>query len=411
MKFLESFFKPDINKMEAQKNIKGLFKILNDTNNDQRIEAMQALANIGGDVVWAEFAKILVSGEKEFLLLNNAKYYLSTAGTQAINHLKPYLKDDNLNDMVFYTLVQMGRPALEPMRNALCDPDWNVRKNAANIIHQIKDVKQEEWDGVDYWVAAGKFEQLKELGDDAITPLISMLDAPIYNGPAARVLGEIGDLHVAQILIESVKKDHSYIAWYVDIVLGLLSYTRRNPSWSGLIAPILDLKGPSAVQFLEYLLRANPESLTPSERSLLENHLKEIDSTAQLPAAEPQPVKEYSRANQLWKSGHWWSREPQPGEEIRWLTVIGCRKGDEPDGPQVNEAMSSGHIARSSKIYVCDGFTFDQSDNEIVAETLEASRLVAQDCAMELEEYDCSTIKMTSHTYGNSAIVIRYTRK
>ncbi len=411
MRFLGSFLKPDLKKMEAQKDIKGVVKILHDPKHEQRIEAMQALANIGGDVVWAEFVKILVSGDKESSLSNNAKHYLSTAGTHAVPHLTPYLHENHLNHMVFYTLIQMGRPALEPMRSALRDSNWTVRKNAAEIICQINDVKKEEWDGIDYWVAAGKFEKLKELGNDAIAPLISMLDSPFYAGPAARLLGEIGDVSVARILIESVKKDHVGLAWYVDIVSGLLAYTQRNPNWSELMTPILELEGSSAAQFIQYLIDVNPETLTPADHSLLKNHLNHINQSAQPSNAEPQEMKDDSRAEQLWKSGHWWSREPQQGEIIRWLTVIGCRKGDEPDGSQINAAMTSGYIARSSRIFVCDDFTFDRSDDEITIETIEASKLIAMHNGLKWEECNTSMLKMSSQTYGNNFIVICYTRQ
>jgi len=40
MRFLGSFLKPDLKKMESQKDIKGLFKILHDPKHEQRIEAM-----------------------------------------------------------------------------------------------------------------------------------------------------------------------------------------------------------------------------------------------------------------------------------------------------------------------------------------------------------------------------------
>ena len=108
----------------------------------------------------------------------------------------------------------------------------------------------------------------------------------------------------------------------------------------------------------------------------------------------------------LWKSGHWWSAPPVPGQPPRCLTVIGCRQGDEPDGAQVNEAMTQGMIARSARIFVCDGFPRDCSDKEIETITIEISKLVAGDCGVVWSQTRWAVLTMVSRTYGNRAVVV-----
>lgn len=137
--------------------------------------------------------------------------------------------------------------------------------------------------------------------------------------------------------------------------------------------------------------------------NIFERLFSKKETTGRSGAVAPQqPINTLT----LWKSGHWWSSPPEPGQPPRCLTVIGCRQGDEPDGAQVNEAMTQGMIARSARIFVCDGFPRDCGDKEIETITIEISKLVAGDCGVVWSQTRWAVLTMVSRTYGNRAIVV-----
>ena len=113
--------------------------------------------------------------------------------------------------------VKMGAMAVKPLISALKDKDWNVRKNAARALGEIREpaveslisaLKDEDWN-----VRTNAVDALGEIGNTkAVEPLISALKYQDHDMQrcAALALGEIGDTRAIEPLISALKdKDKS----------------------------------------------------------------------------------------------------------------------------------------------------------------------------------------------------------
>ncbi len=123
-----------------------------------------------------------------------------------------YKKDDKVRQAAVEALVKIGAPAVEPLIAALKkDEEWYVRKTAAEALGQIGDVRAVEplivalKEGDMRRVSA---EALGKIGDTrAVEPLIATLkdkDSDVCKA-AAEALGKIGDDRAIELLIAALK--------------------------------------------------------------------------------------------------------------------------------------------------------------------------------------------------------------
>ncbi|MBE9542384.1 MAG: HEAT repeat domain-containing protein [Proteobacteria bacterium] len=183
-------FKPNVEKMEAEKDIKGLIKSLKYKRKDQFLESAGAHERIEA-------------------------------------------------------LVRIGKPAVEPLIHALNDENWRIRSRVAEALGGIKDpralvplwkaVKNDEYSyeaqhgwlpsDDDYWEtfypvraaaknAREKVEMLIERGDaEVVEPLIHALnDEDSYlRLYATEALGKIKDVRAVEALIHALNDEESYV--------------------------------------------------------------------------------------------------------------------------------------------------------------------------------------------------------
>jgi len=159
------FGRPDIRKLEQDRDTKGLVKALEHRDESLRKEAMEALERMGGEAVEPlinEFRKIsptdptgilnwtvvkvlgkigepaiepLIAAirEKRTVLSANAALALGLIGEPAVNPLIRMLSDpdQNISGLASVALARIGGPAVEPLVIALTDANDNTRGNAA----------------------------------------------------------------------------------------------------------------------------------------------------------------------------------------------------------------------------------------------------------------------------------------
>jgi HEAT repeat protein len=153
-------FKPNVAKMEANRDVEGLIHALSDKDNIVRMGAARALGWIG-DV-------------------------------RAVQALKKALKDNDsaVRVLAEEALKKLESPDVEALKKALKDNDENVRRNAV--------------------------EQLKRIGGDwAAESLIATLNDPAVEvrKAAAKSLGNIGSKAAIGSLIYALEDQDHYVGW------------------------------------------------------------------------------------------------------------------------------------------------------------------------------------------------------
>ncbi|MBN1201658.1 MAG: hypothetical protein JXJ20_07370 [Anaerolineae bacterium] len=108
----------------------------------------------------------------------------------------------------------------------------------------------------------------------------------------------------------------------------------------------------------------------------------------------------------IWKAGSWWANRPRSGEQVKAVSVIGCRVGSRLTSGQINEAISSGYINRQAYIYICDTVPTDWTEDVVEHIMIEVTRLVARECKLDWGETRWAINKVPSRQHGHDAVVI-----
>jgi HEAT repeat protein len=233
---------PDVEKLEANKDVKGLIKAL-DYKKDYNVRrrAVEALGKIGDPKAVDPLINAL-KDEDEYVRKNAAGALGKIGDPKAVDPLINALKDDDIGVRwrVVEALGKLGDPkAVDPLTNALKDENKYMRQGAAEALGKIGDpkavdalinaLKDEEWfmrhraaealgkigwkpkdneEKAWYLVANRDYESLK-LGKHSVDPLINALKDEDENVRkwAVGALGKIGDPKAVDPLINALNDD------------------------------------------------------------------------------------------------------------------------------------------------------------------------------------------------------------
>ena len=129
--------KPDIKKMELNKDVKGLMKALSFENDESiRRDAAFALGKISDSSTVDPIINELNYEKKDVINSSN-----SDIGESTIEQLINSLNNENIDvrKNAASALIKIGEPAVDMLINALDDENWRVRWQAAEILGEIKD--------------------------------------------------------------------------------------------------------------------------------------------------------------------------------------------------------------------------------------------------------------------------------
>ena len=224
--------KPDIKKMEKDKDIKGLIKLLKFTNDESvRREAAFAIGKIT-DSSTMEYPNL--NDENSDVSSNNEEYDYEI-GQLSVEKLINSLKDENWNTRknVAKALGEIGEPAVEPLINALKDEKWRVRWQAAEILGEIGDIRaikplinilNDENNGV----RSNSIIALVKIGEPTVELLINTLKEKEWQmrGQAAETLGEIRDVRAVIPLISTLKDENPWVRMTAANALGNIGDAR-----------------------------------------------------------------------------------------------------------------------------------------------------------------------------------------
>jgi bilin biosynthesis protein len=186
--------KPDIKRMEREKDVKGLLKLLS-FENDESIRREAAFI----------LGKITDSNNEPFSSNTTDSEFLTDSneiGTENPEDLINLLKNENrdVRKSAESSLVKMGEPAVETLIKSLNDDSWRVRWHSAEILGEIEDPRAvkpliESLNDPNSAVRSNSSIALCEIGQPAVETLINALNSHKWQlrWQLVEILGEIGD--------------------------------------------------------------------------------------------------------------------------------------------------------------------------------------------------------------------------
>ncbi len=197
--------KPDIKRMESERDIEGLTRLLKyDYDESVRRDAAFAIGKITGPHTDPE-------SEIEDTDLTVE---------QSVEKLMISLKSDDLKLQKngVRELVDIGKPALKPVIKALDDEKWRVRWYAAEILGEIGDKSAvnpliKTFNDENSGVRSNCTIALVEIGEESVKPLIKALknDNWQVRWHAAEALGGIGDENAVDSLAKSLDDENPLV--------------------------------------------------------------------------------------------------------------------------------------------------------------------------------------------------------
>ena len=203
--------KPDIKKMERNKDVKGLMNALTFENDESiRRDAAFALGKI------SDSSTDIISGSDTY------------AGESTIKQLINSLNNDSIDvrKNAAGALIKIGEPAVEMIIGALVNENWRVRWHSAEILGEIKDDRavkplinslKDENNGV----RSNSIIALIEIGRPAVEMLIDALKDENWRVRlhSAEILGEIKDDRAVKPLKEALNDNNNVVRRAAEIAL------------------------------------------------------------------------------------------------------------------------------------------------------------------------------------------------
>ena len=207
--------KPDIKKMEREKDIKGLMRALK-YNNDESIrrEAAFAIGKITSPDI--QTPETQLNDEKSDL--NHRTHRSDDIEVPTVVMLIHSFEDEDwdIRKNATKSLVKIGKPSVEMLIKALKGEKWRVRWHAAETLGEIRDIQAVEplikaLTDENKGVRSNSMIALVNIGEPAVEMLINALKdkkCPIRSN-AAEALGEIGDTRAVNPLIKALTDEDS----------------------------------------------------------------------------------------------------------------------------------------------------------------------------------------------------------
>ena len=248
--------------------IEPLLGALKDREDEVRIAACAALGLFKDPSTFDELANVLLDDPKIEVRQAAAKALGETHHPAAIPFLMESLRDSfwwyereqSIRDLLA-AIEKMGEPVVEPLIEALGDREGTVRKFAATILGNLRDVRAIEELGMTLYdlhheVSQAAAEALAHFGASAVEVLQEALHHPeaAVREHAALGLGRVQDVRVAPLLIERLNDPERIVRRQVIVSLGGLQDDPARQALQSVAADRTDRElSLLAKQFLEVL--------------------------------------------------------------------------------------------------------------------------------------------------------------
>lgn len=216
--------------------IPALFPLLKDAEEEVRIAACTAVGKFRDPSTFDEITEVLLTDPKIEVRKAAAGALGETRHPAAIPFLMEALRDpfwwyekDQEVLVLLDSIEKMGQPVVDELIQALGDPERNVRKFAAMILGNLRDMSAIEELGMAVYdlhheVSQAAAEALAKFGEPAIGVLSEALTHPeaAVREHAVIGLGKIQSTHVMPLLIEMLRDPERIVRKQVVESLGQL---------------------------------------------------------------------------------------------------------------------------------------------------------------------------------------------
>ena len=213
--------KPDIKKMEREKDIKGLIRAMG-YDNDESIRKEAAF--VLGKITDSQSPIYTIKNENTELKDTSNRSLNNFTVEELINSLKD--KDWNIRMNAAKTLVETGESAVEKLIDSLKDKNWQVRWYITEILGEIGDVRgikplikllNDENNGVQ----SNSVIALVKIGKPGVEILIDNLNSKEWQirEHVAEILGEIGDKRGVEPLKNLINDENDDVRSSVKVAL------------------------------------------------------------------------------------------------------------------------------------------------------------------------------------------------
>ncbi len=319
-------FKPNLEKMERKRDVPGLIKVLGSPDEELREGALQVLSRICeeehldplasalSDSYWrvrAGAAEVLgcvgcdAAAESLLNQLRDERPEVCVKVAEALGKIEWTPRDDS--DRVRFLLLKgswveladMGETTIEPMIEALEDPDKEVRSTAVRVLGRtggrralepLTRVLEAEKDESIRWNAV---LIMSGIGEAAIDPLTLALKDPVWEvrDSAATTLANMGEV-AFDPLLQALDSPHGYARSRAANALGNMGDARAVEPLIRLLSAETDFVRWNAAEALGEI--GDPEAAEPLSQILLD---KDIGETTDVAKKYPEKLQELEKAH------------------------------------------------------------------------------------------------------------------
>lgn len=222
MGFFGRLFRSKIEKMEEKRDVEGLIEMLEDDNDNNKVDAVRALGRIGDhqaiDPLYNLITPKIVTSKPGYsrherkvsaIIEANAAIALVMIGDSRIikvifssDYYYSKWSDDQTYQSVIQALDKIGKPAIDAIIEVLKSIFDSSRSKAVEVLDDLGWKPRNDVEKAWYMVAKRNWDEVEKLGESAIEPLLATITQTkreLY-GPAMQALYRIGEPAIPSLI-------------------------------------------------------------------------------------------------------------------------------------------------------------------------------------------------------------------
>jgi HEAT repeat protein len=202
MSIFNSLIKPNISKLEKNKDVNELINIVNSNkDNDSRRKAIESLGRLNDPKAILPLSQVV----SEFSVRTEAMRAIAEIQSpESIKALSRLLSNTEV-DVRFKALEHLDKKrdklAIPAIIRALYDEEMGIRKQAAIVLDRFGWIPGKDKEGAYYWGAKGDFKRIAEFGTDAIDIILDFVKIDEHNDSTRSAIEYINDPKAVDRLI------------------------------------------------------------------------------------------------------------------------------------------------------------------------------------------------------------------
>lgn len=199
-----------LGKLRDKKAVDQLIHALEDEDEFVRREAAEALGKIRNKKAVDPLIHMLMDKD-EYVRTYAAEALGKIRDKKAVDPLIHVIKDEDMGEAATVALIRLGEPAVKPLIQMLKDKNEDVRERAVWALEKLGWEPKRDIGKARYLIVKGEWDELVQLGQLAVGPLIHALEDEDARANAAEALGKIGDEKAVDPLIHTLEDEERMV--------------------------------------------------------------------------------------------------------------------------------------------------------------------------------------------------------